>query len=543
MKLASRLRAEAELLLGLGADLGLLPALLAERWGDRPAIDAPDRVPGLAAGGLWTYADVEEATARLAAAHRASGVQPGDTVLLALDNTPDTLFHVFALARLGAVAAPVNARLRAGELEGVVRATRAGRALVSERLADHEALSGLRVLQVGPVEHERSFARLLVDRPGLVEARRGDPDRVAVLLCTSGTTGQPKAAALTSRGLTSAAGRIRAPLAAPGPDGKSRFTVLAPLPLAHVMGLSTALVTLSTGARLVHRPRFDAEQTLDLLEAGGASIFVGVPTMYADLEAAGADRRDLGAVRAWVSAADAMPPERARRFQARGAALSVLGRPVGSALFVDVYGMVELSGAAAVRVYPPSPAAPLETATPAFTLPGIEARVVDARGEPVGYGKSGELQFRGQRVLKGYRGVEGAGPDAAGWFSTGDLGRLGPGGLLALSGRQRDRLKVGGFSVFPAEVEATLATWPQVAEVAVVGLSDARLGERPAALVVPRGDDFDLEAFSAFAQEQVAGYRRPHEVRLVDALPRGGNGKIDRRAATEMMTALVGEAS
>lgn len=534
-----RLRSEAELLVGRGADLGSLPAILAARWGERPALESPERVAGLRQGPLWTFADVEEATARLAAAHRASGVSPGDTVIVAVGNGPDALFHVFALARLGAVAAPINARLRPGELEAVVAATGASRAVVNAELSGSAALSGLRVQLDGPASEAGSLAHTLTTRPGLVDAQGGDPGRVAVLLCTSGTTGRPKAAALTSRGLTSAAGRFRAPLAAPRADGSSRFTVLAPLPLAHVMGLATALATLTTGARLVHRRAFDASECLDILAGGGASIFVGVPTMYADLEAAGADRRDLRAVHAWVSAADAMPPERARRFQARGSAISALGRTVGSATFVDVYGMVELSGAAAVRVYPPSPLGPLPVASPAFTLPGIEVRVVDEAGRPVRMGKAGELQFRGARVLQHYRGNPDAGPDAAGWFSTGDLGRVGPGGLLVFSGRRKDRLKVGGFSVFPAEVEAALATHPDVAEIAVVGVADARMGELPAALVVARGARFDADAFMAFAEVQVAGYRRPRHVRVVDALPRGGNGKLDRSAATEMMAALL----
>jgi long-chain acyl-CoA synthetase len=543
MRPLPRLRAEAELLVGRGADLGLLTAILAARWGDRPALESTAPLPGLRHGPTWTYADLEEATARLAAAHRASGVLPGDTVLIAVGNTPATLLHVFALARLGALAAPINDRLRDGELAAVALATGATRAVVSADLSDSAALSRLRVTLDGPATRPGSLAHALVERPGLIDPPRPDPDRVAVLLCTSGTTGRPKAAALTSRGLTSAGGRLRAPMSAPRPDGSSRFTVLAPLPLAHVMGLSTALVCLCTGARLLHRARFDATETLDLLERGAASIFVGVPTMYADLEAAGADRRDLRAVHAWVSAADAMPPDRARRFQARGSALTALGRPVGAAAFVDVYGMVELSGAAAVRLYPPSPGGPLPVASPAFTLPGIETRVVDPDGRPVAMGRPGELQFRGERVLRHYRGNPDAGPDADGWFSTGDFGRVGPGGLLVFSGRHKDRLKVGGFSVFPAEVEAALEAHPDVAEVCVVGVADDRMGELPAALVVSRVRDFDLEAFAEFAAAQVAGYRRPRFVRLVDGLPRGGNGKIDRGAATALMAELLADTS
>jgi acyl-CoA synthetase (AMP-forming)/AMP-acid ligase II len=150
MRPLPRLRAEAELLVGRGADLGLLTAILAARWGDRPALESTAPVPGLRHGPTWTYADLEEATARLAAAHRASGVLPGDTVLIAVGNTPATLLHVFALARLGALAAPINDRLRDGELAAVALATGATRAVVSADLSDSAALSHLRVTLDGP---------------------------------------------------------------------------------------------------------------------------------------------------------------------------------------------------------------------------------------------------------------------------------------------------------------------------------------------------------------------------------------------------------
>jgi acyl-CoA synthetase (AMP-forming)/AMP-acid ligase II len=136
-------------------------------------------------------------------------------------------------------------------------------------------------------------------------------------------------------------------------------------------------------------------------------------------------------------------------------------------------------------------------------------------------------------VLRGYEGHPEAGPDGDGWFSTGDRARLWPGRVLQFAGREKDRLKVGGFSVFPAEVEQELVAAPGVAEVAVVGLPDARLGDRPVALVVPLAS-FDVAAFFAHARSEVAGYRRPHGVITVDAIPRGNNHKVDRDAATRI---------
>jgi HIP---CoA ligase len=138
--------------------------------------------------------------------------------------------------------------------------------------------------------------------------------------------------------------------------------------------------------------------------------------------------------------------------------------------------MVELSGPAAIRVLPPSPVGTLPAPSIAKALPGFEVRAVDEDGAPLGTGHTGELQFRGPGVLQGYEGRDDAGPDADGWLSTGDHGRVFPGGLFQFSGRARDRLKVGGFSVFPAEVEHELRDAPGVKDVAVVGVPDERLG-------------------------------------------------------------------
>ena len=368
-----------------------------------------------------------------------------------------------------------------------------------------------------------------------------DPNDLAVLMTTSGTTGVPKAAALTSRGLLGGIGLlVAAPVGFDGPLRGGRDKLLASLPLPHVMGLATTLACWCAGMPLLRRHRFDAAETLDLIETERPNAVVAVPTMYADLEAAGAADRDLSSVQLWVSAADVMPLDRARRFQRYGAAGMVRGRGIGTSAFVDIYGMVELSGAAAIRILPPSPVGSLPAPQIAKTLPGFEVRVVDEEGTVLGAGASGELEFRGPGVLEGYEGRKDAGPDHEGWLSTGDHGRVFPGGLFQFSGRAKDRLKVGGFSVFPAEVETELRDAPGVEDVALVGVPDDRLGERPVAIVVP-ATDFDEEAFLDWAREHVAGYRRPRQVITVDQLPRGNNEKVDRNAATDLAVGRLGD--
>jgi len=519
-----------ELALGRGVHLGELTAVLADRYGDRPAVEEPTSTPGFDHGSTRSYRDLEDAVARLAAALAARGHGADQRVLVMVDNRIDVALHLFALARIGAVPVPVNHRLTRGELEAITTATDAiaavADAAVTERLPPP-----LEVMTTGELGAD---VRADPDRRTLAR-RGGDADAVVVLLTTSGTTGVPKAAALTSRGLLASLGPL---IAAPvgwgwGPRA-GRDRIFAALPLTHVMGLSTLLGALSAGVPLSRRERFDAPEALRLIETERPNVVVAVPTMYADLERAGAAGRDLSSVQLWVSSADAMPADRARRFQRYGAAAHLGSRAVGGAAFVDVYGMVELSGAAAVRIFPPSPIRSVTLPSFAAALPGIEVRAVDGDGRPVPSGAVGELQWRGPGVLEGYEGRPEQGLERDGWFASGDQARVWPGGLFRFVGRSKDRLKVGGFSVFPAEVEGQLREAPGVEDLAIVGIPDDRLGDRLVAVVVP-GTSFDEEGFLAWAKERVAGYRRPSTVVEVEQLPRGANGKLDRAAATELV--------
>ncbi|MBV9946110.1 MAG: acyl--CoA ligase [Myxococcales bacterium] len=544
---------EARLLRGRDVDLGTLPAVLAGAYGDRPAIVAETPAPGLPPRRLWSYRDLEDDTARLAAAHDALGHTSGARVALLLGNRVDLLLHVLALVRAGGVPVLLHPRLRPLEITEAVRASRASFGIADPQVlaspvAVDDASGALRWRSSGAsgepiasapraIRPEADLAAWLHAHP---RARLGPTGRIGrheagLLLCTSGTTGRPKVAALTSEGLLRGfRPLVIAPIGRPHGLRAGRDALLCALPLTHVMGVVTLLGALCAGVKIIHHESFQAGEILAAIERERPNIFVGVPTMYADLEAEDADRRDLSSVQLWISAADVMPAARARRFQGRGAAVRTRGRTYGTALFADVYGMVELSGAAAVRVYPPCPWRGLRVPALACVLPGFEARTVDVSGRVRRWGASGELQMRGPAVLRGYQGAPGEERRPEEWFATGDFARLWPGGVFQFLGRRGDRLKVGGFSVFPAEVEAHLRAHPDVADLAVVGVPDARRGDELVALVVPRRVPFDPVAFLAWSAERVAGYRRPRTAIVVDALPRGRHGKIDRAAATRI---------
>lgn len=521
--------------------LGRLSSFLGIRYGPRELMVGPS----LLGRTRWTGSDIARTVAQLGASLRAGGVQPGQTVLVATANRVDLLLHVLALARIGAVPAPASHHLKAGEIAAVAESIGVGAVLadgeVLPRLAD-VLDAGTPVLVADGRDGGFDVLGHLRTRPHTVPiGPLGDPDDVALYLSTSGTTGRPKAAMLTSRGLLQPYAWLRAmPIGIRRGPRAGRDTLLSALPLAHVMGFAAAVGTLLAGVRWIHLARFEAEAVLDRIEQARVNAFVGVPTMYADLEAAGAARRDLRSMQLWMSAADVMPLDRARRFQSWGGAVRLGGRPLGVAAFADAYGMVELSGPAAVRVLPPAASVRLSMPLPYVPRPGLEVRAVDGAGRPRGWGRTGELAFRGPGVLQGYRNAPGAGPDDAGWFRTGDEGRTWPGGLFTFSGRTRDRLKVSGFSVFPAEVEEALSTAPGLRELCIVGVPDDRTGERVVAVVVA-GVGFEREAFLDWSRDRVQGYRRPRALVIVEAIPRGKHDKVDRQAATRLAIAAMGE--
>ncbi|MFT5223313.1 MAG: acyl-CoA synthetase (AMP-forming)/AMP-acid ligase II, partial [Glaciecola sp.] len=284
-----------DLLAGRGVHLGELADVLADQYGDRVAIEDPASTPGLHVGGARSYIDLASHVTRLAAAHAGNGRTAGERVLLMVDNRIDVILHAMALARLGAVAIPVNARLREAELSAVATAAGASAVIADAEHADRleqlddDVLSALAVQRTGD-DGGPGLALWLTANPAATLAPRNlDPRTTVLLLATSGTTGLPKAAALTSRGLTASMGRLLlVPLGYQSGPRKGRDLLLAALPLTHVMGFIGVLGAMSAGVPFVHRPRFDAAEMLDLIEQRRPNPFVGVPTMYADLERAGA---------------------------------------------------------------------------------------------------------------------------------------------------------------------------------------------------------------------------------------------------------------
>ncbi|HEX2575877.1 MAG TPA: AMP-binding protein [Aquihabitans sp.] len=491
-----RLNHRFDLARGRDLTLGVLMERLAAIHGDRRLVEEAD------GGFTATFAEAAELVDRWAGAVAAS-TEPGDRVVLATPNGYEQLLLTLAVARAGRLPAPVNSQMSPAEVDHVV------------------ADSGASLVIRGADELDEAAAPHGPAAPA-------EPRDVAALFYTSGTTGKPKGAELTHRGLLG--GMSRAALA---PTLRGRAEMVVGLPVAHIYGFTAVVGAACAGIPVHFFRRFNPVRVLDAIEQRGAAIFAGVPAMYRMLVEAGADDRDLSSVRLWISGADAMPTELSRRFKRYGATASLpFVGSVGEATFAEGYGMVETGGGVAVRLSPPLLPTGLGGSV-GVPLPGNSFKVVDEDGNEVPVGGSGELLLSGPGVLKGYHGAPEATAAALtddGWLRTGDIARRGPLGTINFEGRMKDVIKRGGYSVYTVEVEQALEEHPDVLEAAVVPVPDERDGEVPAAAVRLRaGASLDALDLGAWATERLSKYKVPARFLAVDELPRTGTDKVQRR--------------
>ncbi|WP_328594985.1 AMP-binding protein [Actinomadura macrotermitis] len=520
--------------------------------------DAADHYPHRTAliyfGRRVTYRALREAADRFAAGLRRLGVQPGDRVSLVLPNCPQQVIAFFGVLRRGAIVVQHNPLSTGPELRHQLADCGARVAVVLDRSHDtvraaHASLDHIVVtsaidylparerlaLRLPLLQTQRRRAALtapLPDDPRLVPfaalQRRADrrvrrievdPARdVAVIQYTSGTEGRPKGAMTTHRNLVANACQQHAWDHAG--DGSVDVTV-GVLPLFHSFGLTSCLISpmMKAGA-VVLLPRFDRDQIVRAIRRYRPSIFPGVPTLYDQvLDAPGLRPSDLASVRIFVSGAFAMRRPTVARLEALG----------GNRL-VQCYGLTEASPA--VTANPVSAAARNDTA--GLPLPMTDAVIVD-QADPTRVlppGEQGELVVRGPQVFAGYwrQPLATAEVLSKGWLRTGDIAVMDRDGFVTILERAHDLIKVSGFSVLPSEVEEVLRRHPAVLDCAVVGLPDARRGERVIAYVVEHPAYlFSAEELERHCAKYLTHYKVPQEFRPRDALPRSAIGKVLRR--------------
>ncbi len=470
-----------------------------------------------------TFGALQQEAQRWAAAFARMGVRKGDRVALYLPNRPEFVIAYLATLEAGAVMVPINLRYRRRELSHILNDAEPALLVVED--AQQAVLDEILGADVGP-----GLTVLSVDRAEswLEEAdgeARGDGSRAAargedaaLIMYTSGTTGASKGAVLSHNNVLATVTGLLSAWAWQADD-----VLLLPLPLFHTHGLVVGLhCALAMGATVRLRTAFDAEETVETLSTGGATLFFAVPTIYTrlvDLLGKEKEPPKFERMRLFCSGSAPLPAEVHNAFE----------RLTGQRI-LERYGMTE-TGMNFSNPY----AGPRIAGTVGTPLPGVFARIVDAAGADLPAGEEGELLLRGSNVFDEYwrapqKTAESFVHDELGnrWFLTGDLARMDPQtGYVTLLGRSHELIISGGLNIYPREVEEMLTTFPGIEEAAVVGEQDAEWGEAPVAYLVCNGtiDEGELERY---CRGQLASYKLPRRLRFVRELPRNAMGKVQK---------------
>jgi long-chain acyl-CoA synthetase len=507
------------------------------------ARERPDHLALVEAGGRsLTWAQLDAEVARVATGLGAAGIVAGHRVVLALGNRIEFVTTYLGVLRARLVAVPVNPRSTAGELArmtgdsgarlvvadaGSVDAVREAVALLGRALDGEydgelaEADAGLlsraarpRVVVVGaePLAGERSYDELRSEVARPVPPLQ-DPDRLAVLLYTSGTSGRPRGAMLTHRALLANIDQVAAvePAMIHGDD-----VVLGVLPLFHVYGLNAVLGgVLRHRAKLVIAEHFDPQGTLDLIEDEACSVVPLAPPVFVHWRGEEHLAERLGPVRLVLSGSAPLAPELVDDFTAR------TGLPVHQGYGLTEAAPVVTSTLCSGEVRPGSVGA---------ALPGIRLRLVDESRGAVTGDDPGEIEVSGANLFSGYWPDGADGPDDEGWWATGDVGFLDATGDLYLVDRVKELVIVSGFNVYPVEVEDVIGEVPGVVAVAVIGVRDAATGEAVVAYVRAPGEDPArvADAVRRHCARRLARFKQPVRVEVVDRLPTTVTGKVQK---------------
>jgi long-chain acyl-CoA synthetase len=472
---------------------------------------------------VWTYRRLADEAERVARGLVSKGVKSGDRVALHMMNRPEMLVAYYACLRLGAIAAPLRTAFKFAEL-----------ALMLQRLepalyiGESDLYRNVAAVSGGILPWQKRFIVDAIDGSDGVQSwdllkRAAQADmpaspsyQPAVLISTSGTTGQPKFVVHTPDTLAASTDLLCRGLGLAGDD-----VIIAPIPMAHIAGLTFSLTFIQRGVLFVVMESFDADAVLDNIERHRCTWMNGLPYQYAALlEAQQAKPRDLSSLRICNCGADVCPTDLQERVT------SAFGAPV-----YNLWGASEVMGSLTFG---------LKNGPVARIVEGAEVRLIDETGAGVPRGEIGELLIRGDNVFAGYWNDSAATEQSlkAGWYHTGDLMRRGEGDELWFVSRKNDIIIRGGTNISPIEVEeALVASHPAVEQAAVAGKPDEVLGQRVFGFVklASGARETVVSEILRNVAKRLASYKVPEDLRVVDALPRNALGKVDRKMLQTMI--------
>ena len=516
-----------------------LPRVLARAarlFGDAPAIVEDQR--------RLTFRELESQVLQASAAFLAAGLAPGDRVALWAPNCAEWIVAALGALGCGGIIVPLNTRLKGHEAAVILRRSRAQTLIVVGEflgtdypalLAGHSLPQLTRLVVLG----ERAAAAAGAGRAerwqdfllrgaavagAQVSGRAGQVagEDIADILFTSGTTGEPKGV-LSTHAQDVRVFRTWSEFV--GLRQGDRYLIVNPF--FHSFGYKAGwLACLLQGATMYPLAVFDATRVLECIERERITVLPGPPTLYQSLLAADSlSRRDLSSLRLAVTGAATVPPALVRRMRTELKFRNVL----------TAYGLTESTGV--VTVCPPDTDDETVATRCGVPIPGVEVRCIDADGRSVPAGEPGEVTVRGYNVMRGYfedPAATAEAIDADGWLHTGDVGVLDERGFLRITDRIKDVFIVGGFNCYPAEIEKLLCEHPAIAQAAVIGVPDERLGEVGKAYVVLRpGAQAEPATLLEWARANMANFKAPRYLQIVAQLPLNAAGKVQKFALRE----------
>ena len=522
-----------------------LPGMLADvvsRFASRAAI--------VENGQSISYEQLQQLSRQAARALMTLDVQAGDRVALWAPNVSEWIVAACGVHAAGGVLVPLNTRMKGGEAADILDRSRARvlvcvgdflnnyypDLLVGQRPTTLEqvVVLGDKVLPSADLSWQQFMARAEGTTAEAQQQREAQikPDDTADLMFTSGTTGRPKGVMCSHRPTILA---FKAWSDVVGLTEGSRYLIVNPF--FHTFGYKAGWVAaLLQGSTVYPEQVFDAEAILRRIESDRISFMPGPPTLFLSMLAhPGLKNFDLSSLVSSVTGASTVPPILIKRMR----------EELGIKNVTTAYGLTECGGCATLC----EPADDVETVanTCGKALPGTEVRCVDEQGQTVAAGEAGEVLLRGYHIMQGYFEDEGATAetiDADGWLHTGDVGVLDENGYLRITDRLKDMFIVGGFNCYPAEIERILSNHPDVAQIAVVGVADERMGEVGCACVVTRnGVTLDKDAFIVWCRANMANYKVPRFVLQLDSLPVNASNKVQKRDLLQIVKAKLEQAA
>lgn len=447
---------------------------------------------------------------------RRLGIQKGDRVMVCLPNCPEVLISYQGITRAGAIIVPVMFMLHPKELHYIALNSGAKAVITSSYVLQNveKSLEGLpsrpEVLVVDrPTDNQTKNFYDVMDQSNSTLPDDIKPEDTAVILYTSGTTGNPKGVLLTHKNLYSNADNSAKH------NETERGTTLGVLPLAHVYGLTVSNVSFLTGGSIVVFSSFDVKEVLSAIEKYKVKSFSAVPAMiYALVSYPQADQYDTSSLESVGSGSAPLPVALLHAFQ----------KKFGAQVY-EGYGLSE----AAPVVTAHRKGKEIKPGSVGIPIPGVQVRIVNDQGEEVPRGEVGELIVSGDNITPGYfqNREESERVLRDGWLYTGDVARQDDDGYVYIVDRKKDLIIRGGFNLYPRDVEEILNAHDKVAEAAVIGIPDERMGEEMVACVVKKQDaDVTEEELITYCQDHLSKRKTPRHIVFLESLPRNGVGKI-----------------